>query len=122
MLNIMDNPHSIKRGPALIKAGIRKPRTKIKKPGQDTKQTKITDFIGPKQTPATVTHKKVEINNVKFKQLNNNKREPSMDEINRFCSSEPLFVCFGHEPNNKLGAPTGLNKHHTKIFSLKSGG
>ena len=116
----MDKGHSTKRGPALIKTGTRRTTgSKVKRSGTDNKvQPKITDIFKPKISPTPIQHKKVDLNSVKFKQLNNNRRETSMDEINRFCTSEPFFVCFGHEPNNKLGAPTGLNKHHTKIFSL----
>ena len=111
----MDSRHSAGRGPAVIKAGMRKVKPKNNK---NKIQSKITDFITPKVKPMQVPPKKVDINNVKFKQLNNNRREQSMDEINRFCTSASQFVCFGHEPNNKLGAPTGLNRRHTRIYSL----
>ena len=114
----MDKRHTAKRGPALIKAGIRKPKSRSKK-GPEKVQTKITDFINVKADSTKGVTKKIDLNKVRFKQLNNNKREISMDELNRFCDKAEQFICFGHEPSNKLGAPIGLNKRHTRIYSLE---
>ena len=53
------------------------------KHGQNTKiQPKITTLLKKAGNEQTQTFKKVDLNKVKFKQLNNNKRELSMDEIN----------------------------------------
>ena len=114
----MENRHTSRLGPAIIKAGIRKPKPNSK-PATSKVQTKITDFIKPKTQEQVKPYSRIDINNVRFKQLINNRREPSMDEINRLCVTATQFVCFGHEPNSRLGAPVGLNKKHTKVHSLE---
>ena len=115
----MDNRHTNGIKPATIKAGARKPNKRKINPGK--LQTKMTDYLLPDKEKPKKHFKSVDINNVKFKQLNNNKREPSMEEINKFCNSADQFICFGHEPNVKLGAPVALNKRHTKIIPWKVG-
>ena len=119
IINIMDYRHSQKnRQPARLIAGVRTIIPNNKKTKAHT-QTKITDVIKKKDGGTPMIHKKLDLDKVKFKQLNSNKREVSMDELNRYCSSQKYFICLGHEPNNRLGAPTGLNKRHIKIHKHK---
>ena len=40
-----------------------------------------------------------------------------MEEINRVCLANTHFICFGQEQNNRLGAPTELNKKCVRIYS-----
>ena len=68
----MDKRHSRKPGAARIIGGARSSHNR-QKPNKI--QTKITDFVKTDKAKAPPMHKKVDLNKVKFKQLNNNKRE-----------------------------------------------
>ena len=114
----MDNRHKSAKQ-ARIVAGARTGKSK-RRQDKTTIQPKITDYIKKPNGETPVVHKKVDLNKVKFKQLNNNKREVSMDELNRLCSSQKQFICLGQEPNTRLGALVGINKRHIKIHSLQS--
>ena len=117
-VSTMDKRHTKKTVPARVIAGS---RVSTKPPPKDskTKQSKITDFIKKKDGGTPIQHKKIDLNKVKFKQLNNNKREVSMDELDSLCSPISQFVCLGHEPSVRLGALVGLNKRHIKVHSLQ---
>ena len=98
----MDKSHTKKPMPSRVIAGSRvsgkQPLRNIK-----TTQSKITDFIKKKDGGTPIQHKKIDLNKVKFKQLNNNKREVSIDELNSLCGPLSQFVCLGHEPSVRLG-------------------
>ena len=116
----MDRRHTKKsKGPARIVAGIRSNGPKPTSGKNSKTQPKIATLLKKVGGEQPQSFKKVDLNKVKFKQLNNNKRELSMDEINKVCSSQSQFICMGHEPNIRLGAPVGLNKKHTRIYSLE---
>ena len=90
--------------------------SKAKEPAM--KQTKITNFLKSNKNDTPKINQRVDINKVGFKQLNNNKREVSMDEINSYCNSQKYFVVLGQEPNTRLGGLVGLNKRHTAVHTL----
>ena len=112
----MDKRHS-KLGKARIVAGSRT-STSSKATKIAAKQPKITDFIPKKDKADGASNKKINLDEVKFKQLNSNRRELSMAELNTLCTLNSKFVAFGHEPNGRLGAPVSLSNKHTKIHSL----
>ena len=112
----MDKRHS-KPGKARVIAGSRTSAF-VKKTKSIAKQSKITDFLPKKNAPEKIINKPINLDDIKFKQLNSNRRELCMVELNTICTLNSKFVCFGHEPNIKLGAPVRLNNRHTKIHSL----
>ena len=114
----MDKRHS-KAIQARIIAGVRTGAASNKK-NHIPVQKKITDFIKPQNGKQKIIHRKVDLNKVKFRQLNSNKREVSMDEINRLCETNKQFICLGHEPNVRLGAPVGLNRRHISVHSIQT--
>ena len=99
---------------AILKAGSRKANGNNTK---QSKQTKITDFCKTKSGDKIKIEKydEIDITKVKFHHLNSNRREQSMDLVEKETSKHKSFIHFGQEPHCKLNIPTGLNKGHRRI-------
>ena len=65
----MDRSHSVKRAPARIIGGVRT-ALQIKKTKPQLTQAKITKYIKSKDENKPQIHKQIDLNKIKFKQLN----------------------------------------------------
>ena len=90
---------------------------------RSTKQPSIKSFFKAKdinkevQAVEKVKGKKVNLGDIQFRHLNNQKSEPSMDFLNLELEKLKNFITMGNEPNCLYNRIRGLNRRHNLIYN-----